>query len=71
MEPPRCRDAESQRAAELKRAHRRGRYDRRVGNPFARIGKFSAKTASTRRQIATCEVGKRDRHPPIASSLPG
>jgi hypothetical protein len=50
MGPPRCGDAGIQHAAEDKtRRHQRERYDCRVGNPFARIGKFSAKTASTRR----------------------
>jgi hypothetical protein len=50
MRPPRCGDAGIQRAADDNtRCHQRERYDCRVGNPFARIGKFSAKTASTRR----------------------
>jgi hypothetical protein len=40
------------RRGEINRRHRqRQRYDPRVGNPFAFAGKFSGKTASTRRQI--------------------
>jgi hypothetical protein len=31
------------------RCHQRKGYDCRVGNPFFRAGKFSEKTASTRR----------------------
>jgi hypothetical protein len=50
----------------IKRARQRERYDCRVGNPFAHTGKFSAKTASTRRQIHLPIERKRDRLPPIA-----
>jgi hypothetical protein len=50
-----------------KRACRRDVYDCGVGNPFARIGKFSAKTASTPRKIELAKKpGKRDRRLPVA-----
>jgi hypothetical protein len=43
----------------MARQYHSKRYDRRVGNPFARKRKFSGKTASTRRQFINKKGARR------------